>query len=54
AARSGEDEAASAFAAEAAAGGKPREVARRAAARLAGWSATEVYERFSLAGKKNG
>lgn len=51
-ARQSEDEAAEVFASETAAGGKPREVARRAAARLAGWSATEVYERFFLAGKK--
>lgn len=50
--RHGEDEAETVYAEEAAAGGKPREVARRAAARLAGWSATEVYERFFLAGKK--
>lgn len=52
-ARQGEEEAAKIHASEALAGGKPREVARRAAARLTGWSATEVYERFSLAGKKS-
>lgn len=51
-ARQSEAAAAEVFAAEAAAGGKPREIARRTAVRLAGWSATEVYERFSLAGKK--
>jgi 16S rRNA (cytidine1402-2'-O)-methyltransferase len=50
--RHSEAEAAKIHAREAAAGGKPREVARRAAGKLSGWSATEVYERFFLAGKK--
>ncbi len=43
AARSGEDEARAVAAEEAVAGGKPREVARRVAARLSGWTVKEVY-----------
>lgn len=43
AARSSEEEAARVAAEEATAGGKPREVARRAATRLSGWTVKEVY-----------